>query len=309
MDRLTAMQVFVEVAKRGGFSAAAEHLDINRVKVTRYVSELESWLGTRLLQRSTRRVSLTEAGEACLRQCEQMLALTQDLRSTIGQRDSSPSGQLRMTTSISFGQAHLTNAVVDYLKLYPDVSVDLMVADHAVDLVEERVDLAIRIAGELDPNLVARRIAPCRSVICASPGYLQTRGTPTHPQALTAHNCLTYTNFGRSEWRFGNRQGEEVNVEISGNLTANEASILMAAAQAGAGIAQLPTYLANPLTDRGTLIELLPEWDPPELVIWGVYLSRRHLPASVRTMLDFLAERFRDAQCWEGSIHSGGRTR
>lgn len=302
MDRLTAMRVFTEVAKRGGFTAAAEHLDITRVKATRYVSELENWLGTRLLQRSTRRVSLTEAGEVCLRQCEQMLALTQDLKSTVGKRESSPRGQLRMTSSISFGQAHLASAVTDYLKRYPEVAVDLMVVDRAVNLIEERVDLAIRITGELDPNLVARRIAPCRSVICASPAYLQTRGTPNQPQSLTAHNCLTYTNFGRSEWRFGNRQGEEVNVEISGNLTANEASVLMEAALAGAGVAQLPTYLANPLIERGALIELLPEWNPPELVIWGVYLSRRHLPATVRTMLDFLAERFHDAKRWEESV-------
>ncbi|KEA63943.1 LysR-family transcriptional regulator clustered with [Marinobacterium lacunae] len=303
MDRLTAMQVFAEVAKRGGFTAAAEHLDISRVKATRYVSELESWLGTRLLQRSTRRVSLTEAGEACLRQCEQMLALTQDLQSTVGRRDSSPRGQLRMTTSISFGQAHLAGAVAEYLQQYPDVTVDLMVIDRAVNLIEDRVDLAIRTTGELDPNLVARRIAPCRSVICASPDYLKARGTPDHPQALREHNCLTYTNFGRSEWRFSNRQGEEIQVEIRGNLTANEASILMEAALAGAGVAQLPTYLANPLIERGELVELLPQWSPPELVIWGVYLSRRHLPATVRTMLDFLAERFRDAQCWEDSIH------
>ncbi|GGB84844.1 LysR family transcriptional regulator [Marinobacterium zhoushanense] len=303
MDRLTAMQVFAEVAKRGGFTAAAEHLDISRVKATRYVSELESWLGTRLLQRSTRRVSLTEAGEACLRQCEQMLALTQDLQSTVGRRDSSPRGQLRMTTSISFGQAHLAGAVAEYLQQYPDVTVDLMVIDRAVNLIEDRVDLAIRTTGELDPNLVARRIAPCSSVICASPDYLRARGTPDHPRALREHNCLTYTNFGRSEWRFDNRQGEEIQVEIRGNLTANEASILMEAALAGAGVTQLPTYLANPLIERGELIELLPQWSPPELVIWGVYLSRRHLPATVRTMLDFLVERFRDAQRWENSIH------
>lgn len=299
MDRLTAMQVFAEVAKRGGFTAAAEHLDISRVKATRYVSELESWLGTRLLQRSTRRVSLTEAGESCLRQCEQVLAMTQDLQSTLGKRDSSPRGQLRMTTSISFGQAYLARAVADYLALYPEVTVELNVADRAVNLIEERVDLAIRIAGELDPNLVARRIAPCRSVICASPGYLQRFGTPSHPLSLQDHNCLTYTNFGRSEWRFRNSLGEETNVEIRGNLTANEATILMQASLAGAGVAQLPTYLANPEIESGALIKLFPEWEPPELAIWGVYLSRQHLPAAVRTMLDFLADHFGDAKPWE----------
>ncbi len=293
------MRVFAEVAKRGGFTAAADHLDITRVKATRYVRELETWLGTRLLQRSTRRVSLTAAGEACLRQCEQVLAMTQDLKSTVGERDTAPRGQLRMTTSISFGQAHLAGAVAEYLRRYPDVAVDLMVADRAVNLIEERVDLAIRITGELDPNLVARRIAPCRSVICASPAYLQHHTAPADPLSLKAHNCLTYTNFGKSEWRFNNQQGEEVTVAVSGNLTANEASILMESALAGTGIVQLPTYLANPKIDDGSLIELLPEWSPPELVIWGVYLSRQHLPASVRTMLDFLVEWFSDGQPWE----------
>jgi DNA-binding transcriptional LysR family regulator len=268
------------------------------VRVTRYVTELEQWLGTRLLQRSNRRVSLTEAGEACLAQCRQMIELSADMKASSGQRDRAPRGQLRMTTSMSFGMAHLAAAVADYLQQYAEVSVDMLMIDRSVNLIEDRIDLAIRISGELDPNLVARRIAPCRSVVCASPDYLKRHGTPCTPTELARHNCLTYSNFGKGQWRFL-RDGNEVSVPVSGNLSANEAAVLTQAALAGAGLVLQPTYLAGPLIRRGDLIELLPEWNPPELVIWGVYLSRRHVPASLRTMLDFLVQRFGGTPSWD----------
>ena len=298
MDRLVAMQVFSEVAQRGSFTAAAEHLDMSRVMVTRYVTELERWLDARLLQRSTRRISLTEAGEACLIQCRRMLDLSSDMQESSGQRDLAPRGQLRVTTSMSFGMAHLAAAVADYLAQYPDVSVDMLMVDRAVNLIEDRVDLAIRISGELDPSLVARRIAPCRSVICAAPDYLKCRGSPATPADLADHNCLTYSNFGKGSWRF-QRGDEELSVPVGGNLSANEATVLMQATLAGAGIALQPTYLVGPLIRSGSLVELLPDWKAPELVIWGVYLSRRHVPAALRTLLDFLVQRFSGVPGWD----------
>lgn len=298
MDRLTAMQVFSEVAQRGSFTAAAEHLGMSRVMVTRYVSELEKWLGGRLLQRSTRRLSLTEAGQSCLTQCRQMLDLSADMRDRSGQRDEAPQGQLRLTASMSFGVAHLAAAVSDYLRQYPAVAVDMLMVDRAINLIEDRVDLAIRIAGELDPNLVARRIAPCRSVICAAPDYIARHGLAQTPADLAGHNCLSYSNFGKGEWRF-RRANEDVSVPIAGNLSANEASFLTQAALAGAGIALQPTYLAGPLLRSGQLVHLLPDWQPPELTIWGVYLSRRHVPAALRTMLDFLVGRFGQNPAWD----------
>lgn len=297
MDRLKAMQVFSEVARLGSFAAAARQLDITRVMATRYVNELEAWLGSRLLQRSTRRVALTEAGESCLLRCRQMLELSDELQAA-GQGDQSPKGQLRITTSMSFGMAHLAAAVADYLELFPEVAVEMLVADRSVNLIDERIDLAIRIAGELDPNLVARRIAPCHSVVCAAPAYLARRGVPVLPGDLAGHNCLTYANFGKGEWRF-RRDGEEVGVPVSGNLSANEATVLTQATLAGAGIALQPTYLAGPLIREGRLVALLPGWSPPELSIWGVYLSRRHVPAALRTLLDFLVRRFSGTPAWD----------
>ena len=302
MDRLAAMKVFVEVARCGSFTAAAEHLDMSRVMVTRHVAALESWLQTRLLQRSTRRISLTEAGEVFLTQSRQMLELSADMLERSGERDRAPRGQLRVTSSMSFGMAHLAAAIAEYLALYPEVSVDLLMVDRAVNLIEDRVDLAVRISGELDPNLVARRIAPCRSVVCAAPAYLARCGTPQRPADLARHNCLTYSRFGKSEWRF--RSGaDETSVPVGGNLSANEATVLTQAARVGAGIALQPTYLAGPLIRSGELVRLLPDWQPPDLTIWGVYLSRQHVPATLRTLLDFLVQRFAGQPHWDAGIN------
>jgi DNA-binding transcriptional LysR family regulator len=301
MDRLAAMRVFAEVARRGSFTAAADNLDMSRVMVTRHVAALESWLQTRLLQRSTRRISLTEAGEVFLTQSRQMLELSAEMQERSGERDRAPRGQLRVTTSMSFGMAHLAAAVAEYLALYPQVSVDLLMVDRAVNLIEDRVDLAIRISGELDSNLVARRIAPCRSVVCAAPAYLERHGVPRRPADLADHNCLTYSHFGKSEWRFY-AGGEEISVPVGGNLSANEATVLTQAARVGAGIALQPTYLAGPLIRSGELVRLLPDWQAPELTIWGVYLSRQHVPATLRTLLDFLVDRFKDQPHWDRDI-------
>ena len=302
MDRLAAMKVFVEVARCGSFTAAAEHLDMSRVMVTRHVAALESWLQTRLLQRSTRRISLTEAGEVFLTQSRQMLELSADMLERSGERDRAPRGQLRVTSSMSFGMAHLAAAIAEYLALYPEVSVDLLMVDRAVNLIEDRVDLAVRISGELDPNLVARRIAPCRSVVCAAPAYLARCGTPQRPADLARHNCLTYSRVGKSEWRF--RSGaDETSVPVGGNLSANEATVLTQAARVGAGIALQPTYLAGPLIRSGELVRLLPDWQPPDLTIWGVYLSRQHVPATLRTLLDFLVQRFAGQPHWDAGIN------
>lgn len=298
MDRLTAMQVFSEVAQRGSFTAAADQLGMTRVMVTRYVNDLEQWLGTRLLQRSTRRISLTASGESCLARCRRMLELSAEIQEGLDQRDQTPKGQLRITTSMSFGIAHLAAAISDYQTRYPEVSVDMLMLDRSVNLIEDRIDLAIRITSELDPGLVARRIAPCRSIVCASPRYIERHGLPESPEDLSRHNCLIYSNFGKKDWHFF-RGDEHVSVQVSGNLSANEATVLTQAMLAGAGVGLQPTYLVGPLIQSGQLLKLLPAWHPPELTIWGVYLSRKHLPASLRTMLDFLTERFGKKPIWD----------
>jgi DNA-binding transcriptional LysR family regulator len=291
MDRLAAMRVFVEVAGSGSFSAAADKLDMSRSMVTRYVAELEEWLGARLLQRTTRSVTLTDAGEHCLRRSQQMLSLMQDVEQETSRHDGALRGQLRITCSMSFAYAQMAAAVVDFLKLYPQLKIDLDASEGALNLVEARIDLAIRISAEPDPALIGRVLAPCTSVLVASPGYLGSQGVPQSPADLTAHRCLTYANFGKSVWTLS-RGTQQIQVGVSSHFSANEATALLCAALAGGGLALQPTYLANPHLADGSLQQVLPDWTLPDMAIYALYTSRRHLSPAVRALLDFLAERF-----------------
>jgi len=294
MDRLKAMQVFVEVADRGSLSAAAVHLDMSRAMVSRYLAEMEQWVGVRLLHRTTRRLSLTPAGAETLPRCRQMLDMVGDLHSAVATPEDTPRGLLRITTSMSFGARHLAPAVTDYVKRHPGTSVDLMLVERAVNLVEERVDLAVRITNDLDPNLIARKLAVCRSVVCASPEYLAREGVPARVEDLSLRNCLTHSYFGKSLWRF-ERDGEPVDVPVGGSISANEVSMLCSAAVEGAGIAMLPTYYAAEYIASGKLQVILPQCKPQELGIYGVYASRRQMPLILRSMMDYLAERLGSA--------------
>ncbi len=292
MDRLTAMRVFAEVATSGSFSATADKLDMSRAMVTRYVSEMEQWLQARLLQRTTRSVTLTDAGELALRRCQQMLALSEDLEEeTATTAEGELRGQLRLTCSVSFAFAQLGAAIADFLAQHPQLKIDLDASESSLNLVERRIDLAIRISAEPDPLLIARPLAPCTSVLVASPAYLAAHGTPQQPAELAQHRCLSYANFGKSVWQLA--RGEVVErVGVSGHFSANEATTLMRAALAGGGIAMQPTYLVNPYLRTGELQAVLPAWGLPVMTIYALYPSRRHLSPAVRALLDFLVQRF-----------------
>lgn len=292
------MRVFSEVVTRGSFTAAADTLGMSRAMVTRHIAELERWLGARLLQRSTRRLSLTEAGEACVARSRQLLELVNDVEQVVGQRDTEPHGQIRVAASVSFGQSHLAAALVDYLARYPRTRVDLVLGDSTTHLIEDRIDLAIRITNGLDANLIARKLAVCHSVVCAAPAYLAQRGMPHSLEELAQHNCLGYSRFEKSQWHFS-RDGQDASVQVSGNFSANEATALMQAVRAGCGLSLQPTYVAAPLLQSGELVAVLPQWEPASLGIYGVYLSRRHQPATMRILLDFLAARFGAEPSWD----------
>jgi DNA-binding transcriptional LysR family regulator len=298
MDRMTAITVFVEVADRGSLTAAADALSLSRAMVSRYLAALEDWLGVRVLHRTTRRISLTPAGEAALTRCRTLLELGEDLRAALASPDDAPHGRIRITCSTSFGLSHLARAVADYVARYPGTAVDMMLLDRAVNLVEERIDLAIRISSQLDPGLIARKLSVCRSVLCASPGYLARHGAPQRPEDLSAHNCLTHHYVGRHLWHL-ERDGHRTPVEVDGNLTANDAIALLQAVHADAGIAMLPTYLVAPLVRSGELSAVLPDYRLDVMGIYGVYGSRRQMPLIVRSFLDFLAARFGETPEWD----------
>jgi DNA-binding transcriptional LysR family regulator len=282
MDRLLAMQVFATVAECGSFTAAAERLDLSRAMATRHVESLEQWLGARLLHRTTRRVSLTDAGAQCLRYSQQMLALADEVQSEMRPGDSQLRGLLRVTCSMSFG--HL--------------KIDLLVDDGALDLVQQRIDLAIRISADPGAALIGRSLAVCESVLVASPAYLRAAGRPQSPAQLQAHRCLGHMRVGRNVWQLARREDEsdEQQIAVTTWFNANEATVLAAAAVEGAGIAMQPTYLVQPMLQSGALELVLPDWRPQPLDVYALYSSRRHLPAAVRALLDFLVRRFEGAR-------------
>lgn len=301
MDRITAAQVFVAIAERGSMVAASEALDMSRAMVTRYLAEMEEWAGARLLHRTTRRLSLTDAGDATLARCRQMLEVAAAMAVASAEGVDTPHGLLRITCSQSLAQTALAGAVTAYLQCYPRAAVDLQMENRAVNLVEQRIDLAIRITNALEPNLIARQLASCASVVCAAPAYLSAHGTPRRVEDLALHNCLTYTYFGKSLWQF-THQGEVLTVPVSGRLSANESLVLLVATVAGAGIAMQPRYSAAPLIASGQLVELLPAYQPQDMGIYGIYTSRQHMSPLLRTMLDFLLEWFAKDEAWLAAI-------
>ena len=298
MDRLTATRVFVEVVERGSQTAAAEALEMSRAMVSRYLGELETWVGARLLHRTTRKLSLTGAGEQLLGQCREMLAMADAMQSVSRTDEAAPRGTLRIACSQSLAQAWLVHALDDFTRLYPQVSVDLLVGSQAVNLVEARIDLALRITNQLDPNLIARQLAVCRSVVCATPAYLARHGTPQRPEDLAQHNCLSYAYFGRSIWEFS-RAGEPHAVAVSGNLSANESMVLLEAVLADIGISLQPRYSVGAHLRSGALVQLLPDYEPQQLGIHALYGTRRQMPPALRALLDFLIQRLADRPDWD----------
>ncbi|MDU9038212.1 LysR family transcriptional regulator [Pseudomonas corrugata] len=298
MDRLQAMRVFVAVVDLGSQSAAAEYLDLSRPVVSRYLAELEDWVGARLMHRTTRKLSLTAAGIETLPRCRQMLELSSDMQAAVSAPDDAPRGILRISASTSFGQAQLAAAIAEYVSRYPGVSVDLQMLDRTVNLVDERIDLAIRMSNDLDPGLIARRLTVCRSVICASPGYLREYPAPQRVEDLSLHNCLTHSYVGKSLWHF-EQDGEQVSVPVQGNISGNDASTLLRATMAGAGVAMLPSYQAGAHIKSGELTRLLAHAEPRQMNMYAVYASRRHMPSALRSLVDFLVERFPETPEWD----------
>lgn len=309
MDRLEAAKVFVTIVERGSMISAANALDMSRSMVTRYLSEMEEWSGARLLHRSTRSLSLTPAGEQVLDYCHRLLELANEVPAVSHASVAIPRGLLRISCSQFLAHQILAPVVHQYLASYPQASVNIHVSSQTVDLVAERIDLAIRITNELDPNLIARRLGECESVVCAAPSYLAARAAVLHPEDLTQHNCLTYSYFGDVMWRFYQtdlaakqtqalnsdpklNQGQAFNVPVNGNFSANDSMVVLNATLAGEGIAMQPLWAAKPYLDSGQLVPLLTEFMPQSLGVYGVYQSRKHMQPALRVMMDMLVAYF-----------------
>ncbi|MBE8556271.1 LysR family transcriptional regulator [Vibrio cyclitrophicus] len=297
MDKLEAMNVFVTIVERGSLSAAAEHLDLSRTKVTRYLGELESWMDTRLLHRTTRRLSLTSAGKETLEVARELLTLEASLAGIRNQNREDLKGQLRITASYSIVDSFLMDAINRFITKWPEVSIDVISTDQTVNLVESRIDLAIRITNELTPNIVAKQLGECRSVICASPQYLQKKGTPANAQDLAHHNCLSFSYFGRTAWTFHGPNGSE-SVPIKGNISANTSEVLLSATLKGNGISMLPFPSVEALVRQGQLVQLLPEWKPKILGVHAIYGTRKQVTPLLRAFIDHLSSEMEQSKNW-----------
>ncbi len=294
MDRLTAVRVFVEVADRGSLTQTAEVLDMSPAMVSRYLAAIEEWFGARLLHRTTRKVSLTDAGFAALPACRQMLDIAEEAQHIAAERSREPAGILRVTTSSSFADAQLTAALVDFQQQYAQVEIVLSVGDKAADLVTERVDLAVRITNNLDPAMITRPLGHCRSMLCASPGYLARNGEPRTVEELRQHRCIAHA-FGIGKQYRLTRGDQTIEVPVNWSFHTNETAVLRRAVLSGAGIGMLPTYYLGDDLRAGRLVHLLPEYEPDVLGIHAIYLSRQHQPLVLRLLVDFLVARFAGA--------------
>ncbi|MCX3308239.1 LysR family transcriptional regulator [Pantoea vagans] len=286
MDRVTAAAVFNRICELGSLSAASRALGISRPMVSRYLEEMEKWAGTRLLHRSSRRLTLTPAGEAILQKTRQLALLSEAIQQETTR--SVPAGTLRIACA-HFTALHLVGPVIpEFLARYPALRIELDINNQPVSLIGERIDLAIRITDAPEPGAIARRLGECHSVLCASPGYLQKRGTPQPPGDLGQHNCLYYSRFAGQSWHFTSAGGEKISVAVKGNFSAGISSLLCDAAIADCGIAMVPVLEARHALEAGKLVELLPDYAPQRIGIWGLYLSREHQSAALRLMLDEL---------------------
>jgi len=291
MDRLTATRVFVTVIEQGSLTQAAERLEMSTAMVSRYLASMEGWLGARLLHRTTRRIGLTEAGQAALASCRQLLDLAEDVKHQAGEISRVPSGRLRIACSPSFAEAQLAPALTRFQRLHSRVSFTVMATDLSVDLTAERIDLAVRITNSLEPGMIARPLATCRSVLCASPGYLRAHGKPRTLESLQSHHCLTHATVGAARFRFSSK-GQLIELPVTERLSTNDTAVLRRAVLEGAGIGILPTYfVADDLRQR-KLVHVLPSIEPERMGIHAIMLSRLHQPLALRLLVEFLAERF-----------------
>jgi DNA-binding transcriptional LysR family regulator len=294
MDRVLGMTIFVKVVDSGGFAAAARALNMSASTVTVNVQAIEDRLGVRLLNRTTRHVSMTEAGHAYYDSCTRILADIDSAEQAAQELQSKPRGTLRLNAAPMI-PALITPVILEFTAQYPDVSLDMTLSTRMVELVEEGFDLALRIVPTADSSLIIRRLAGFRFTVCGAPDYLARRGTPTKLADLAAHNCLIFSDspFGK-EWRFLTADGTEQGVPLSGNFRANSGGALRSAALAGQGLMHAPRFLVADDLAAGRLIPVLTEFRTAELGINAIYPHRRHLSAKVRIFIDLVTRHFRE---------------
>ena len=288
MDDVNAYIVFAKVVEAESFTGAAALLGESKSAVSKQINRLEDSLGLRLLNRTTRRMSLTEAGRVFYERARRVAEEAEEARLALTQLQDSPRGVLRVNAPVSYGIEHLGPILPGFMALYPDLKVDVTLMDRHTDLVDEGVDVAIRIGVLADSSLVARKIRSYRIIVVAAPSYWQRHGRPETPDGLAEHNCLTYAyTFGGRSWRFAGRDGVVTDVVVKGVLTANNGEVLARAAVEGAGVVCLPEFICGPFLERGTLEAVLEDFEADPIGVHAVYPHSRNLPTKVRVFIDY----------------------
>ncbi len=310
MDHLADLAVFARVVEQESFSAAAEGLGLSKSAVSKQISRLERRLGAQLLQRTTRKLSLTETGRIVLEHAQRVLVEAEAAEAAVQNLQALPRGLLRVNLPMSFGLHYVAPLLPELLALCPELRVDLTFNDRTIDLLEEEVDVAIRIGAQLtDSTLTARRLAPVRPITCASESYLRKAGVPLVPEDLRQHECLLYKYLPEpSTWHFDGPAGAQA-VKVSGRLTTNNGDSLRDAAIAGHGVARLPSFIVGPDIAAKRLVPLLEAYEPAPLGIYAVYPAQRYLTPKVRAFIDFFADRFGPEPPWECVLADTAQTR
>ncbi|MBY5387915.1 LysR family transcriptional regulator [Rhizobium leguminosarum] len=298
MDRLTSLMVFGRVVECGGFSAAARRLNMSVTMVGNHVQSLEDRLGARLLNRTTRKVSLTETGKYYYERSSQILAELDEADRTAGALSTTPRGTLKVYTSSAIVR-FLLPVVSEFMELYPSISLDFSVGERMVDMIEDGYDLVMRTVPPPDSSLVARKLTPWRHMLVCSPAYFQSHPMPKTPAEVADHNCLQYAYYPYGdEWRFEDGEGNKESVKVSGNVVSNSAEMLRFLTLTGRGIFLAPSFVVFDDIAEGRLVKIMPDYRPVEFNINAVYPNRSHLPTKVRLFIDLLAERFAEHRKW-----------
>lgn len=290
MDRLSAERMFVKVVESGSFAAAARRLGTSSGQASKLVSRLEADLGVKLLNRTTRALALTEAGQAYAERMRAILEAFDDLTTEVQNAATTPRGRIRLTAPLSFGTVRLAPVLARFATAYPEISLEVQFTDRIVNLVEEGFDAAVRVGRAMDGALVGRRLGSARMITVAAPAYLARRGTPAMPEDLAGHDCILDLN-NRDGWQWSYRDGRRV--AVSGRLTFSNASACLAAVEEGLGIAQMPDFVATEALAAGRAVEVLAPWSDIQLGIHALWPGRRHLPRKLRVLVDFMAAAMR----------------
>ncbi len=300
MDKFEDLQAFVAVVEAGSFTAAADRLDTAKSAVSRRVSALEERLGVQLLRRTTRTLNLTETGQTFYEHSARILADLDEAESAVQQEHGELRGTLRVALPLSFGVRHMCKPVAAFSKRHANIHFELDLNDRRIDLIEEGMDLAVRIGHLSDSSLIARKLFDAHTVVCASPNYLHTHGTPQVPEDLVDHVCLVYSNLANpGRWTWKDARGKEHGIDVEATMHASSGDFLTNAAAHGLGIVIQPTFLASEAIRRGNLVPILDEYEWPSTPAYVVYPPTRHLSYRVRAFIDFLAERFSGVPQWD----------